>query len=136
MTLQTKETLLMPNQHLRIGRSMRFVTTHAALQPHRRMLKGERTSFVRMALYAGRLIAEGSFHLPGLQPAVGFVAVNATDGPFIELMPIGLGERALNLLVTTETKQVGLVRQQMQRFFGCVNVVAIRAGNPIPSVQA
>ena len=126
----------MPNQHLRIGRSMRFVTTHAALQPHRRMLKGERTSFVRMALYAGRLITEGSFHLPGLQPAVGLVAVNATDRSFIKLMPIGLGERALNLLVTIETEQVGLVRQQMQRHLGCMNAMAIRTSNLIPSVQA
>src|SRR5262245_37045935 len=51
-------------------------------------------------------------------------------------MPIGLGKRALNLFVTTETEQVGLVHQQMEPFLGCVNAMAIRAGNLIPSVQA
>src|SRR5262249_33578372 len=136
MTLQTEKTLLMPNQHLRICGSMRLMTTHAALQPHGWMLKGERTPFVGMALDARRLITEGSFHLPRLQPSVGLVAVNATDRSFIKLMPIGLRERALNLLVTIETEQVGLVRQQMQRYLGCVNAMAIRTSNLIPSVQA
>jgi hypothetical protein len=136
MTFQTKKTLLMPNQHLRICRSMRLMTTHTALQAHRRMLKGERTPFVGMALDARRFITEGSFHLPGLQPTVGLVAVNATDCSFVKLMPIGLGKSTLNFLVTTETEQVGLVRQQMQRLLGCVNAMAIRAGNLIPSVQA
>ena len=115
---------------------MRLMTTHAALQPHGWMLKGERTPLVGMALDARRLITEGRFHLPGLQPSVRLVAVNATDRSFIKLMPIGLGERALNLLVTIETEQVGLVRQQMQRHLGCMNAMAIRTSNLISSMQA
>ena len=82
----------MPNQHFRICRSMRLMTAHTALQPHGRMLKSKRTPFVRMAFDARRLIAEGGFHLPGLQPAMGFVAINATNCSFVKLMPIGLGK--------------------------------------------
>ena len=110
------------------------MTTHAALQSHGRMLKGERTPFVRMALDASGLIAEGDSHLPGLQPAVGLVAVNTTDRSFIKAMPMRLGKSPLDLIVTAETEQVGLVRQQVHRFLGRVNTMAIRTGNRTPSV--
>src|SRR4051794_27247851 len=115
MTFQTKKTLLVPNQHLRVYRAMRFMTTHAALQSHGRMLKSERTPFVRMALDASGLITESDSHLPGLHPAVGLVTVNAVDRPFMKAMPIGLCKSPVDLSVTAETDQVGLVRQQVQR---------------------
>jgi hypothetical protein len=113
MTFQTKKTLLVPNQHLRIYRSMRLMTTHAALQPHGWVLKGERTPFVRMALDASGLVTEGDSYLPGLQPAVRLVTVNATDRSFMKAMAIGLGKSPMDLVVTAETEQVGLVRQQV-----------------------
>jgi hypothetical protein len=136
MTLQAEKTLLVPDQHLGICRAMGLVAAHASLQTDSRMLKSERAPLVRMALHASRLVTKRELELPGLQPSVGLVAVNATDRSFIQLMPIGLRERALNLLVTIETEQVGLVSQQMQRYLGCVNAMAIRTSNLIPSVQA
>ena len=104
MTLQTKKTLLVPNQHLRIRRSVGLMTAHTALQSHGRMLKGKRTPFVRMTLNASRLIAEGRFQLPGLQPAMRLVTVHTTNRSFVKLMPIGLGKGTLNLLMTTKTE--------------------------------
>ena len=59
------------------------MATHAALQPHGRMFKSERTPFVRMALDASGLVTKRDSHLPGLQAAVGLVTVNATDRSFI-----------------------------------------------------
>jgi hypothetical protein len=89
-----------------------------------------------MTFDARRLVAKRRFHLPGLQTAMRLVAINATDCSFVELVSIGFGKRTLNLFVAIETEQVGLVRQQMQRFLGCVHTMAIRASNLIPPVQA
>jgi len=134
MAFQTKKTLLVPNQHLGINGPMRLMATHAALQPHGRVLKGEWAPFVRMALDASGFVTEGDSHLPGLQPAVGLVTVNTADRSFLKAMPMRLGKSSLDLIVAAETKQVGLVCQQVPRFLGRVNAMTIRAGNRTPSV--
>jgi hypothetical protein len=98
------------------------------------MFEGERTPFVCMALDASRLITKGDFHLPGMQPAVGLMTVNATDRSFMKAMPKGLCKSTLDFVVATETELVGPVRQQVQRFLGRVNAMTICAGDRTPSV--
>jgi hypothetical protein len=131
MTFQAEETLLVSDQHLWIDGTMGFVATHASLQTHRGMLKSERASFVRMALHASRFVTKSDLELPGLQASMRLMAINTVDRSFIEPMPIGFEKGCLNFLVAIGAECVGLLRQQVERFLGVVNVVTLRAGNLI-----
>lgn len=100
MTFQAEEALLVPDQHRWIHRPMGLVATHAPLQTHGGMLKGEGASFVCVALDAGRFVAKGDLDLPGLQPAMRLMTIDAADRSFVQSMPKGLQKGSLNLLVT------------------------------------
>ena len=83
VAFQTEQMLLAAYQHLGIHRTMRLVTTDAAFQTHGSVLEGKRAAFVRVALGTGDFVATRCLHLPGIQPSVGRVAVNAMDRAFL-----------------------------------------------------
>jgi hypothetical protein len=64
------------------------------------MLEGKGAALVGVAFGAGHLVPQGCFHLPGIQPSVGRVAVDAVDCAFLQTMPEWFGERSLRFLVT------------------------------------
>ena len=135
MAFQTEQMLLRAHQHLGIHRTMRFVTTDAAFQAHGSMLEGKGAALVRVALGTRDFVAKGGFHLPGIQPSVGRVAVDAVDRAFLQAMPEGLGEGRLRFLVTGNTKLIGFLRQQVERLFRLMDAVTLGAGQLILSVQ-
>ena len=83
VAFQTEQMLLGAHQHLGIHRAMRLVTTDAAFQAHGSMLEGKGAALVRVALGTRDFVAAGCFHLPGIQPSVGCVAIDAMDCTFL-----------------------------------------------------
>jgi len=106
MAFQTEQVLLAAHEHLRIHRTMGLVTTDATLQTHSGMLEGKRAAFVGMTLGTSGFVAAGCFHLPGIQPSVGRVAVDAVDRAFLQAMPEGLGEGCLRFFMTADAKLI------------------------------
>jgi len=135
MAFQAEQVLLAAHEHLRIHRTMGFVTTHAPLQAHSSMLKGKGSALVGMALGAGNFVPAGCFHLPGIQPSVGCVAVDAMNRTFLQTMPEGLGESRLRFFVTADAKRIGFLCQQVERLFRLMDAVTLGAGQLILSVQ-
>jgi hypothetical protein len=135
MAFQAEQVLLASHEHLRIHRTMGLVTTHAPLQTHGGMLEGKRAAFIRMALGTCDFVAAGCVHLPGIQPSVGRVAVDAVDCAFLQAMPEGLGEGRLHFFMTGDAKLVGFLCQQVERLFRLMHAVTLCAGQLILSVQ-
>ena len=100
------------------------------------MLEGKGPAFVRVALGTGDFVATRCFHLPGIQPSVGCVAVDAMDRTFLQAMPERLGESRLRFFVTADAERIGFLCQQVQRLFRLVNAVTVRTGQLILPVQA
>ena len=115
---------------------MRLVTTDAALETHGSVLEGKGAAFVRVALGTSDFVATRCFHLPGIQPSVGCVAVDAMDRAFLQAMPERLGESRLRFFVTADAERIGFLCQQVQRLFRLVNAVTVRTGQLIFPVQA
>ena len=136
MAFQAEQVLLAAHEHLRIHRAMGFVTTHAPLQAHSGMLKGKGSTLVGMALGAGNFVPAGCFHLPGIQPSVGRVAVDAVDRALLQAMPEGLGKGRLRFFMARDAKLIGFLCQQVERLFRLVNAVTVRTGQLILPVQA
>jgi hypothetical protein len=135
MTFQAEQVLLGAHEHLRIHRTMGLVTTHAPLQTHGGMLEGKRAAFIRMALGTRDFVAAGCFHLPGIQPSVGRVAVDAVDRAFLQAMPEGLGEGRLRFFMTGDAQRVRFLCQQVQRLSRLMDAVTVGAGQLVLSVQ-
>ena len=135
MAFQAEQVLLAAHEHLRIHRTMGFVTTHAPLQAHSSMLKGKGSALVGMALGAGNFVPAGSFHLPGIQPSVGRVAVDAVDRALLQAMPEGLGKGRLRFFMARDAKLIGFLCQQVERLFRLMDAVTLGAGQLIFSVQ-
>src|SRR5476649_1289894 len=74
MTLETDLLHHRARQHPRIGRPVRFVARGTAFKAHRRVLKGEGTALVSMALEAARLIGAETLSHGGAYAAVRVVA--------------------------------------------------------------
>ena len=127
--------LLGAHQHLGIHRAMRLVTTDAAFETHGSVLEGKGAAFVRVALGTGDFVATRCFHLPGIQPSVGRVAVDAVDRAFLQAMPEGLGEGSLHFFMTGDAKLIGFLCQQVERLFWLMDAVTVGAGQLILSVQ-
>jgi hypothetical protein len=117
---------------------MHFVATGTALQPHRRVLERERTSFVGMALETARLVGGERSHLTGEKTAMRIVAVRA-------------GHRTLHKPVSMRTLKLtpsaGMARGTLLIDRGClphhealafwlVHPVAAYASNPAPGMSA
>ena len=136
MAFQAEQMLLAAHEHLRIHRAVRLMTAHATLQTHDGMLEGKRATFVRMALGTRNFVAAGCFHLPGIQPSVGRMTVDAMDRAFLQAMPEGLAESRLRFLVTADAERIGFLCQQVQRLFRLVNAVTVCARQLILPVQA
>ena len=115
---------------------MRLVTSHASLQTHGGVLEGKGAAFVRVALGTGDFVATRCLHLPGIQPSVGCVAIDAMDCAFLQAMPEGLGESRLRFFVTADAERIRFLCQRVQRFFWLVNAVTVRARQLILPVQA
>lgn len=115
---------------------MRLVTSHAPFQTHGSVLEGKGPAFVRMALGTGDFVATRCFHLPGIQPSVGCVAVDAMDRAFLQAMPERLGESRLRFFMTADAERIGFLCQQVERLFRLVNAVTVRTGQLILPVQA
>jgi len=135
MAFQAEQVLLAAHEHLRIHRTMGFVTTHAPLQAHSGMLEGKRTALVGMAFGAGNFVPAGCFHLPGIQPSVGRVAVDAVDRALLQAMPEGLGKSRWHFFMTGDAKLIGFLCQQVERLFRLMDAVTLGAGQLIFSVQ-
>ena len=135
MAFQAEQVLLAAHQHLRIHRTMRFVTTHAPLQAHGGMLEGKGSALVRVALGTRDFVATRCLHLPGIQPSVGCVAVDAVDRAFLQAMPEGLGEGRLRFSMTVDAKLIGFLCQQVEGLFRLMDSVTLCAGQLILSVQ-
>jgi len=114
MAFQAEQVLLAAHEHLRIDRTMGFVTTHAPLQAHSSMLKGKGSALVGMAFGAGNFVPAGCFHLPGIQPSVGRVAVDAVDRALLQAMPEGLAKGRLRFFMARDAKLIGFLCQQVQ----------------------
>ena len=135
MAFQAEQVLLGAHEHLRIHRTMGFVTTHAPLQAHSGMLEGKGTALVGMAFGAGDFVPEGCFHLPGIQPSVRRVAVNAVDRALLQAMPEGLGKGRLRFFMTRHAQLIGFLCKQVERLFRLMDAVTLGAGQLILSVQ-
>ena len=114
---------------------MRLVTSHAPLQTHGSVLEGKRAAFIRMALGTRDFVAAGCVHLPGIQPSVGRVAIDAMDRTFLQAMPEGLGEGRLHFFMTGDAKRIGFLCQQVERLFRLMDAVTLGASQLILSVQ-
>ena len=136
VAFQTEQMLLGAHQHLGIHRTMWLVTTDAAFQTHGSMLEGKGAAFVRVALGTGDFVATRCLHLPGIQPSVGCVAIDAMDRTFLQAMPERLGESRLRFFVTADAERIGFLCQQVQRLFRLVNAVTVRTRQLILPVQA
>ena len=88
-----------------------------------------------MALGTGDFVATRCFYLPGIQPSVRCVAVDAMDRAFLQAMPEGLGEGGLRFFMTADAKLIGLLCQEVQRLFRLMDAVTLGAGQLILSVQ-
>ena len=126
--------LLGAHQHLGIHRAMRLVTNDAALETHGSVLEGKGAAFIRMALGTGDFVAPSCFHLPGIQPSVGRVAVDAVDCAFLQAMPERLGEGRLRFFMTSDAKLIGFLCQEVQRLFRLMDAVTFCTGQLILSV--
>ena len=114
---------------------MRLVTSHAPFQTHGSVLEGKRAAFIRMALGTRDFVAAGCVHLPGIQPSVGRVAIDAMDRAFLQTMPEGLGEGRLHFFMTSDAKRIGFLCQQVERLFRLMDAVTLGASQLILSVQ-
>jgi len=99
------------------------------------MLEGKRATFVGMTLGTSGFVAAGCFHLPGIQPSVGRVAVDAVDRAFLQAMPEGFGEGRLYFFMTGDAKRIRFFCQQVERLFRLMDAVTLCAGQLILSVQ-
>ena len=90
---------------------MRLVTTDAAFETHGSVLEGKGAAFIRMALGTRDFVATRCLHLPGIQPSVGCVAIDAMDCTFLQAMPERLGEGRLRFFMTSDAKRIGFLCQ-------------------------
>jgi len=88
-----------------------------------------------MALGTGDFVATRCFHLPGIQPSVGRVAVDAVDRALLQAMPEGLGKGRLRFFMARDAKLIGFLCQQVERLFRLMDAVTLGAGQLIFSVQ-
>ena len=111
MAFQAEQVLLGAHEHLRIHRAVRLMTAHASLQAHDGMLEGKGAALIRMALGTRDFVATRCLHLPGIQPSVGCVAIDAMDCTFLQAMPERLGEGRLCFFMTSDAKLIGFLCQ-------------------------
>src|SRR5262249_1406297 len=74
VTFQADEAHLCPRQHLRICRSVGFMTSLAALGPHGSVFIGERAPKIPMTFEAARLVRSECANLPLREAAMRIVA--------------------------------------------------------------
>ena len=77
MALQTHVSHFLARQHSRVSGTMHFVTAGTAFQPHGRVLEGEWTFLVGVALETTGLVGSERPHLPEKKTAMRIVAVCA-----------------------------------------------------------
>ena len=114
---------------------MGLVTSHAPLQTHGGVLEGKGSTFVRMALGTRGFVPKRCFHLPGIQPSVRRVAVNAVDRALLQAMPEGLGKGRWHFFMTGDAKRIGFLCQEVERLFRMMDAVTLGTGQLILSVQ-
>jgi hypothetical protein len=103
VALQTNQAHLLPDQHARIGRAMRFMTRPATLKPHGGVLKCKGSAFVPVAVEASRLVGAERLHHRRTDAAVRIVAIDTRHGAFGQFMVIRLLELRPYIQVTTRT---------------------------------
>lgn len=95
VALETKLPDRCSFQHLGVARTVRYVTSRAALELCRSMLENERALLIRMALYAGYVGTDGQLSLFRFETAVSIVA-------------IGTSHRSLKNFVMKRFRKLGL----------------------------
>ena len=117
MAFQAKVLHLRAIQHARISRAVRFVATPTTLQTHRRVLKCERPSFVRVAVQTSRLIVSRTRRPPqprAAQGAVGVVAVDTLDRALSQGVRMGPQKLRRHVPMTSRTLLVRRFRLRIR----------------------
>src|SRR5215472_11588831 len=134
MALQAEQVDLAPAQQARIGRAMGCVAGNTALGLHRRVLKCERTCFVRVAGKANYVLGGRGPELMREEAAVRVVAVVAGNQPLIDPVMERFGEFGLDLQVASETKLRHGCLQQASLDPGRMDGVAVDATDVVLDV--
>lgn len=100
---QTKLGYAAGDQHPRIGRAVRRMTSTASFSLHRRMFESEWPLFIRMTLHASRISASRQSRLFEFKTTMWVMAVAALHRPFEDLVMERQIELMLCLRVTAHT---------------------------------
>lgn len=104
VALQAQQVHLTHTQVTRVGRSVRRVTTAAALSFYWHVLVDKRAGLICVALGADRIARRQGPYLPESRRSVHVVAVTALDQPFIDSVVVGFGEVSLRSCVAAITE--------------------------------
>lgn len=130
MALQALLGNLWAGEHARIRGSVRFVARRATFHAHGRMLEGERSAFVAMAAEASGLVGRNIAKGIGEQPAMGIMAVDASDAAFLQ--PVAVGPLELRYCRHVAGAAVGDVVPRLR----LVHAVTTGAGHLVTGVAA
>ena len=89
MTFEAHQANFVPDQHSRISRAVRLMAGGATFEANGGVLEYKWSTFVAVALEAGRLVTEGNAHALRHIARVRIVAIGARHGAFGETMFIG-----------------------------------------------
>ncbi len=101
VALQTHQAHFLPDQHARVGRTMRLVTRAATLKPHGSVFKRKGPAFVPVAVEASRFVGAERLHHCRTDAAVRIVAIDTRHRAFGQLMVIRLLELRPYIQVAT-----------------------------------
>ena len=101
VALQTNEAHFLPNQHARVGRTMRLMTRATTLKPHGNVLERKGPTLVPVAIEASRLVGAERLQHCRTDAAVRIVAIDTGHGAFGQFMVIRLLELRPYIQVAT-----------------------------------
>src|SRR4029077_9163435 len=103
VALKAEQVYVAALQQARVRRTMGGMASHAAFGLDGRMLPGERTGLVSMAIEANHILRGGGAQLMLHEAAMLVMAIAAGDEPLIHAMVKGLGKIRLDLKMAAVT---------------------------------
>lgn len=134
VAFQAKQIYVAALEQTRIAGAVRRMAGDAALSLDGRVLPGEGTCFVSVAVKANLVLGGGGAQLTRQEAAVLVVAVGAIDQAFIHPMVEGLGEIRLHFLVAGVAQSRLRGFQQLPVDLGRMDGVAIHASHIVLEV--
>lgn len=138
VAFQANQADLLPNQHARVGRTMRLMTGAATLKPHGRVFKRKGPAFIPVAVEASRVVGAERLQHGRADTAVRIVTIDTGHGAFGQFVMIRLLELRPHIQVATRALLVdrgSLADHQVMSPIR-MNLMTGRAGNLVLHVTA